>query len=265
MSTMRARSHDQGKAQRRRQASAFSQLVDLFLIELTNWRWSWRSMLITGTLAPVFSILAMGIFARDSGQQALTYVLTGNMVISLMFGNMGNVQSHFTFMRFQGALDYYATLPIRKYLLILAVVLSFLLLSAPSLIVTTLLGALVLQIPIRLHPVIVLVIPACAVPLSGIGALIGASVRNHHQADALSLIVTMGLAGFGPVVVPPDRLPPLLLTLGRLSPATYAASALRQAVIGPLTGQLALDLAALSGWAAFVFILVSRMLDWRQR
>jgi ABC-2 type transport system permease protein len=237
----------------------------LFLIELTNWRWSWRSMLLTGTLAPLFSILAMGIFARDSGQQALTYVLTGNMVISLMFGNMGNVQSHFAFMRFQGALDYYATLPIRKPLLILAVVLSFLLLSTPSLIVTTLLGAPVLHVPIHLHPLVLVVSPACAIPLSGIGALIGASVRNRYQADALSLIVTMVMAGLGSVVVPPDRLPSLLLALGRLSPATYAASALRQAVIGPATGRIALDLAALSGWSILIFGIVGRTLDWRQR
>lgn len=252
-------------AKQRYQAPALAQLVDLFLIELTNWRWSWRSMLLTGTLAPVFSILAMGIFARDAGQQALTYVLTGNMVISLMFGNMGNVQSHFTFMRFQGALDYYATLPIRKPLLILAVVLSFLLLSAPSLIVTTLLGALVLRVPIHLHPLVLVVIPACAIPLSGIGALIGANVRNHYQANALSLIVTMVMAGLGPVVIPPDRLPSLLLTLGWLSPATYAASALRQAVVGPPTGRIALDLAALAGWTILIFGIVGRTLDWRQR
>jgi hypothetical protein len=43
----------------RTHAPALAQLVDLFLIEVTNWRWCWRSMLITGTLAPVFSILAM--------------------------------------------------------------------------------------------------------------------------------------------------------------------------------------------------------------
>ena len=221
-------------------------------------------MLLTGTLAPIFSILAMGVFARDAGREALAYVLTGNMVVSLMFGNMGNVQSHFTFMRFQGALDYYATLPIRKPLLILAVVLSFLLLSAPSLIVTTLLGALVLHLPIRLHPLILVVIPACAIPLSGIGALIGVSVRNRHQAGALSLIVTMVMAGLGPVVVPPDRLPPLLLAVGRLSPATYAASALRQAVIGPVTGRLALDLAVLVGSTILIYWIVGRLLDWRQ-
>ena len=249
---------------RQHQAPGFSQLVDLFLIELTNWRWSWRSMLLTGTLAPVFSILAMGIFARDSGREALTYVLTGNMVISLMFGNMGNVQSHFTFMRFQGALDYYATLPIRKHNLILAVVLSFLLLSLPSLTITMLLGALVLHVPITLHPLVLVVIPACAISLSGIGALIGASVRNRHEADALSLVVTMVMAGLGPVVVPPERLPTALLTLGRLNPATYAASALRQAVIGPLTRHIALDLAALVGSTILIFGTVSRVLDWRQ-
>jgi ABC-2 type transport system permease protein len=249
---------------RQHQAPGYSQLVDLFLIELTNWRWSWRSMLITGTLAPVFSILALGVFARDSGRETLAYVLTGNMVISLMFGNMDNVQSHFTFLRFYGALDYFATLPIRKHNLILAVVLSFLLLSLPSLVITMLLGALVLRLPIVFHPLVLVVIPASAISLSGIGALIGVSVRNRYQSSAYSLIVTMVLAGLGPVVVPPDRLPEVLLVIGRLNPATYAASALRQVVIGPLTGRLALDVAVLIGWTILVLGIVSRVLDWRQ-
>jgi ABC-2 type transport system permease protein len=249
---------------RRHQASAFSQLVDLFLIELSNWRWSWRSMIITGTLAPVFSILALGVFAQDSGRETLAYVLTGNMVISLMFGNMDNVQSHFTFLRFYGALDYFATLPIRKHNLILAVVLSFLLLSLPSLVTTMLIGALVLRLPIVFHPLILVTIPACAISLSGVGALIGVSVRNRYQSGAYSLIITMVMAGLGPVVVPPDRLPGLLLLLGRLNPATYAASALRQVVIGPVTGRLALDGAVLLGWTILVLGVVSRTLDWRQ-
>ena len=67
------------------------------------------------------------------------------------------------------------------------------------------------------------------------------------------------------MVVPPDRLSAVLLALGRLSPATYAASALRQVVIGPLTGRLALDLATLIGWTILVFGIVGRVLDWRQR
>ena len=249
---------------RRYHATQSAQLADLFLIELTNWRWCWRSMLITGTLAPMFSILALGVFARNSGRETLAYVLTGNMVLSLMFGNMDNVQSHFVFMRFQGALDYYATLPIRKHNLILAVVLSFLLLSAPSLTLTMLLGAFILRLPITFHPLLLVSIPSCAFSLSAIGALIGASGRNRYEAGAISLIVTMVMAGLGPVVVPPDRLPQVLLWLGWLNPATYAASALRQTVIGPLTGRMVWDMIALLGSTILVFAVVGRTLDWRQ-
>ena len=137
----------------RRRAPILVQGVDLFLIELTNWRWSWRSMVLTATLAPVASILALGMFARDSGREALTYILTGNLVLSLMFGNMDNVQSHFSFMRLNGSLDYFATLPIRRFALILAVMLSFLLLSLPSMVVTLLLGTLYLHVPIAPSPI----------------------------------------------------------------------------------------------------------------
>jgi ABC-2 type transport system permease protein len=249
---------------RSRRASLGGQVVDLFSIELTNWRWSWRSMVITATLAPVFSTLALGIFARDSGSEALAYVLTGNVILSLMFGNMNSVQSHFSFMRFQGVLDYFATLPIYRPILILAVVLSFLLLSLPSLVVTFLLGSTVLGVPIVLHPLLVLVVPLSAVSLSGIGALIGTCARTPQEGDALSLTLTLGMAGLGPVVVPPDRLPRTLRVLGRLSPATYAASALRQVLLGPVTIQILIDLAVLTAMAVLLFGVVIKTMDWRQ-
>jgi len=70
-------------------------------------------------------------------------------------------------------------------------------------------------------PLLLLVIPLAAIPLAGVGALIGVSFRNPELANSVSLLVTLALVSLGPVVVPPDRLPPLLLTLGWLSPATY--------------------------------------------
>ena len=113
----------------RRRAALWVQVADLFLIEMTNWRWSWRYMLLTATLTPMVGILGLGAFARDSGPEALAYVLTGNAVVSLIFGTMSNVESRFSFMRLRGGVDYYASLPVRRYALIVAVVLSFLLLS----------------------------------------------------------------------------------------------------------------------------------------
>jgi ABC-2 type transport system permease protein len=254
----------QRKGRPLRQPPLTTQLVDLFLVELTNWRWSWRSLLLTATLPPLLSILALGIFARDSGPAALSYVLTGNAVISLMFGNMNNVQGHFAFMRFQGVLEYFATLPIRRPMLILAVLLAFFLLHLPAVTVTILLGSFFLRVPLSVHPVILLVIPACAVSLSGIGALVGVQARTPQEADAWSFLGTLIMAGLGPVVIPPDRLPPVLLLLGRLSPATYAASALRQALLGPLTGQIVVDLLVLVGLGGVTFWIVGHRMDWRQ-
>jgi ABC-2 type transport system permease protein len=181
-----------------------------------------------------------------------------------MFGNMDKAQSHFSFMRFQGVLDYFATLPIQRYLLILAVVVAFLFLNLPAVILTIWIGSAFLDTSIHLNPIFFLVMPLCAVSLSGIGALIGVRARTPQEADVLSLFLTLVMAGLGPVVIPPDRLPRILLVLGRFSPATYAASAFRQALLGPLTGQILVDLGVLTAMSAAVFWLVGRKMDWRQ-
>ena len=188
---------------KRKPPSLAVQVWDVLLMELTNWRWSWRSMIVVGTLGPLFSMLGLGVFARDSGPATLAYVLTGNMVLALMFGNLDNVCSRFSYMRFVGNLDYYAALPVQKYILILSIVLSFLLLSLPSLAVTVLAGAFFLGLPLAPHPLLLLVIPLCAIPLAGLGALVGSVARTPQEAGSLSLLLTLVLLGLGPVVIPP--------------------------------------------------------------
>lgn len=241
-----------------------AQLIDLYLIQLSNWRWSWRSAIIIGTLAPLGSIIALGVFARDAGSEALAYILTGNLVLSLMFGNLDKTCSNFAFMKAVGTIGYFATLPIQRYALVLATVLAFLTLSLPSLVVTLAIGSLMLGVPVSLSPLILIVIPLAAIPLSGLGALIGASARTPQEAGALSLLTTLMLMALGPVIVPPGRLPGFMLALGRFSPATYAASAFRQTLLGPLAPRLGVDLAVLVCLSVGIFWLVGLKLDWRQ-
>ena len=240
------------------------QIWNLLLIELTNWRWSWRSMIVLGTIAPLLSMLGLSVFARDAGAEALTYVLTGNIVLALMFGIMNNVQSHLIFMRFMGSLDYFSTLPIRKSALILAIVLAFFLLALPAVLVTTLVGSWLLDVSLQPSIWLLIVIPICTLPLSGVGALIGILARTQAESGTISTLLTLIMLGLGPVIIPPDRLPDILQTLGKLSPATYAASALRQTLLGPVTTQLWLDLAVLLLVGLAMYWLVARKLDWRQ-
>jgi ABC-2 type transport system permease protein len=239
------------------------QLLDLVLIQLSNWRWAWRGMVVTGIMGPTFSIIALGLFARGSDPVTLGYILTGGMVLNLMFENQDKVCSNFAFMRAVGMLHYFAALPVQRYSLVLATVLAFLLLSLPSLAITTLVGIVFLHVQLTPSPLILLVIPLAAIPLAGIGALVGTSARTPEEAGSISMILTFIMTGLGPVVFPPDRLPEILLKLGWLSPATYAASALRQTLLGPITPRLAIDLIVLLGLASVALWIVSRKMDWR--
>lgn len=240
------------------------QLWDLTLIQLSNWRWSWRGMLLTSVVTPMLGMVALGLFARSSGTRALEYVLTGNLVLGLVFGTLNKVCGNFTFMRARGMLPYFASLPIHSGSLVLATVTAFFLLTLPSVGITLGFGLLYLGLPLHPSPLVVIVLPLAAASLSAIGALIATRMRTPEEADALSMLVSLLLMGIGPVIVPPERLPGWLLILGAFSPATYAASALRQTLLGPLTLRLGLDLGVMTLFALVSLGLVGRWLRWRQ-
>ena len=98
----------------------YVQFYDLLLIELSNWRRGWRNLALAGMVLPVFGILVLGSLARDLGVETLSFVLVGNLVMALLFEHKGKLISHFAFMKAVGSLDYFATLPVPKPLLILA-------------------------------------------------------------------------------------------------------------------------------------------------
>lgn len=236
------------------------QLFDLLCMELSNWRWSWQVMVLTATISPVLSIIALGSFAARNDAESLHAILAGSLVMSLMFGNLNNVSSRFAYMRFSGTLDYYATLPIQRSLLMVAIVLAFFVLSLPSLLVTIGFGAWFLHLPLTIHPLILLVIPLCVLPLAGVGAAIGASSPSPEVGGGLTLLVTMLALFVGPVLLPASRLPEIVQTIGYLSPATYAASALKQTLLEPMTPRIVIDLVALTGFLVLTLWLVSRKL-----
>lgn len=247
-----------------RHQSLVVQWWDLFLMELTNWRWSWRLTMIAGALMPLFFLLMLGIFAAGSDRNTLAYLLTGNMVIGLLFGTLTRIVNRVEFLRFGGGLDFFATLPIRRFLFVFAMISSFSLFSLPAMALTLILGALWLALPIHLHFLLMVVIPLCTVPLAAVGVMLGLGSRTWGEASSWSFVVSLLFSILGPVMIPPDRLPTALVGIGYLSPATYAASALRQVVIGPVTGRLALDMAALGGVAILLLWWIEQKMQWRE-
>ena len=91
----------------------------------------------------------------------------------------------------------------------------------------------------------------------------GSLARTPEEAGSISLLLSLGLLSLGPVLVPPGRLPEFVAVAGYFSPATYAASALRQVLIGPVTGQLVRDAVVLAVLAAAVHLFVEWRVRWR--
>jgi ABC-2 type transport system permease protein len=168
-------------------------------------------------------------------------------------------------MRQVGALSYFATLPIYRYALVVATVLAFFVLSLPAVLINLVFGSLYLRVALAPSWLALIIIPLIAIALAGVGALIGSAAPTPEAAGSLNLLVTMGLMGLGPVVVPPERLPPMMIWLGWLSPAAYAASALRQTLLGPVEARLILDMGVLLGVTALTFWMARRKMDWRQK
>jgi ABC-2 type transport system permease protein len=203
------------------------------------------------------------LFNQNGGIETLGYILVGNIVISLMFESMGKVSSNFAFMRWVGTFNYFATLPIQRYLLVIATLIAFALLALPALVFIICFGAWFLAVPLHIHPFLFLIIPLTMIPLSSLGAWLGTFAMTPDESNAMTLVITFALLCIGPVLLPPDRLPDILHWLGRLSPATYAASAIRQTLIGPITPQLAWDIGMLCIFAIGMTWLVSARMEWR--
>jgi ABC-2 type transport system permease protein len=243
-----------------------NQTLDLFLIQLTNWRWSWRTAIIQGIVVPTIGLIAFSAFAGTDDMLALSYILTGNMVFSLLFGTTDRVATHFAYIRATGMLDYFASMPLYRVSLVLATASAFLLLALPSVLAVLLIGWLILDVPVSISPLIIVVIPLITFALSGLGAIIGTLNRPLEEIGSISSLVSIVMLLLGPVMLPPDRLHPALEAVGLFSPATYAASALRHVLLLDQPNPIALevDILVLTGTMVGLLWWSGRRMQWRQ-
>jgi ABC-2 type transport system permease protein len=240
--------------------STEAQLRNLLLVQLANWRWSWRAMVVLGIAAPTLSIAVLSRLVENQSDALAASLLIGNVVLALMLENQNKVASHFAYMRITGALTYYAALPIRQGLLIVATALAFFLLSIPAVVVTSIVGSALLDVTLHPSPLVLIVAPLIAVSLAGIGAVIGTRARTLEEASSLTLLLNLVLLAGGPVIVPESRLPDLVAAAGHVNPATYAASALKQSLVGPVTADLIVDICVLASVASITLIVAAHQL-----
>ena len=100
---------------------------------------------------------------------------------------------------------------------------------------------------------------------SALGAFISSAVEEVFEAQTLANFIRFPMIFLCGVFVPLPQLPPALQVLARLLPLTYSVEALRAALLGPVSWQLALDLGVLLAFTILLFsmavVILRRRLD----
>lgn len=246
--------------------------LDLYVMQLANYRWTWRWQIIGGLLGPISfmfmlkSLLNTDLEAVGPGATSVgAHILAGNLVMSALFTTMGQTANRFAWLKEMEGLDYYATLPINRAMMVVTVILAFVTLTLPAMVATVLLGRVLFALPLAPHPLALVVVVLAALSLAAVGAGIGIlapDMATEQVASNLALFLMMFLS---PVLIPLERLPAILQLSSRLLPTSYAVEALRRLLVGTVDQQVLLDLVALTGFSVASLYIATQRLDWRQR
>ena len=237
----------------------------VLMVQLLEQRQWLAGTIFFTTIFPLLILFGMGVVGDGQSGAGLAYVVTGSAVVSLTFIGITVVAQDLSGMKERGEFLYYASLPISKGSLLLAVIASKLLLQMPGIVVSLVGGSLIYGLDFELSPLLLLILPLTALALSGIGAALGILSPSAQLVNILAQVIGIFVLFAAPVMIPLESLPPLMRWLGLLMPPTYAADALRRVVTGVNDARLALDIAVLALSAVVSLAAITRGLRWRLR
>lgn len=238
------------------------QYVILLRFLLAEYRSTWFIHLIGGLLIPIslaFVIVAVGgVTNRDSA----IYLFGGNLAMSIATGPAGFLIGKIGWARQSKEFDCWIALPISKLLLIFALISVALIFALPGILCIYVFGSLLIGLPFSGTWALIPLIPLGALPLAGLGALLGILVPNGETAGVVANILILFIGVLSPVMLPLESLPVPLRIVAQFMPTTYVADAFRAVLGGPGT-YLTLDLIILVVFSAVLLTITYFRMDWR--
>ncbi len=153
--------------------------------------------------------------------------------------------------------DYWASLPIPKLALLLALVTVYFLFALPGIFVTYIVGSIILGFPLFRGFVLLPLLPLGAFSLTGFGAFLG------ETANAFGNIFIGCVTFLSPMLVPLQSMPIFLRFIAWLLPTTYLADAFRSLLSGNLGVNLLQNVIVLLFSSLFFLGIVHYRIDWR--
>ena len=224
----------------------------LLRMQLARVRTSWRPYLIVSSAMPLgIALLMRAIMDADQVAQFGEQIVAGSAVLAIAMTAVVMLAQRIAHLRETGGLDLYSTLPVPRWMVIVAILVSFAVFSLPGTIIVALLGAQMFGLSLSALWAAVPVWALGSFALAGFGVAIGLASPDEQLAGMYSNLAMMAVLFLG--IIPATKLPGWLGPLRAVLPSTYAVQALKPGLEGHLAAGQAWDLLVLAMFGTLFF------------
>ncbi|HEU5376317.1 MAG TPA: ABC transporter permease [Ktedonobacteraceae bacterium] len=238
----------------------YLRLIGVFLAE---YRAYWFEQVFLGMMLPLGLIFFLTLVDQQMTSARAVFLLGGNLTMSIAYGPTTMLISRLGWGRQNHEFDYWASLPIPKLALLLALVTVYFLFALPGICVTYIVGSVLLGFPLLRGLTLLPLLPLGALSLTGFGAFLGVSAKNGETANALGNVFIGIVTFLSPMLVPSQSMPVFLRFLAWCIPTTYLADTFRSLLSGNLGANLLPNIVILLCSSLFFLGIVHYRLDWR--
>ena len=233
-------------------SSGLERFATLLRMQLARVRTSWRPYLIVSSAMPLgIAVLLRAVMEPDQVERFGKQIVAGSAVLAIAMTAVVMLAQRVASLRESGGLDFYSTLPVRRSMLILAILISFAIFSLPGTIIVAGLGALLFDLSLTALWAAVPVWALGSFALAGLGVAVGLAAPDEQLAGMYSNLAMMAVLFLG--IIPTGKLPGWLGPVRAVLPSTYAVDALKPGLGGAFTNGQAWDLLLLAGFGTLFF------------
>ncbi|MFF4102408.1 ABC transporter permease [Streptomyces sp. NPDC001903] len=203
------------------QARLLPALAAVYRAQLSRARVSRIPLLFVATFQSVgIMILMRGVV--DGGSEARA-VVAGSSVLVVAFVALNLLAQYFGQLRASGGLDHYATLPVPPASVVLGAAAAYASFTLPGTLVTAVFGCLLFGLPMSGLWILAAVVPLAGAALAGLGAALGLLAPRQELATLAGQLGMSAALLLG--VLPPERMPDVIVWARDLLPSTYGVEA----------------------------------------
>ncbi|MFF5803596.1 ABC transporter permease [Streptomyces sp. NPDC012746] len=202
-------------------ARFFPALAAVYRAQLSRARVARIPLLFVATFQSVgIMVLMRGV--ADGGSEARA-VVAGSSVLVVAFVALNLLAQYFGQLRASGGLDHYATLPVPPASVVLGAAAAYASFTLPGTLVTAVFGCVLFGLPLSGLWILAAVVPLAGAALAGLGAALGLLAPRQELATLAGQLGMSAALLLG--VLPPERMPEVIVWARDLLPSTYGVEA----------------------------------------